>query len=211
MPQKLFAGALLRYLAFVNRRVGRGPAPGREDRATPHTVGMRLIELSHVITDQMVTYPGLPGPEMGEFLTFEQSHEHYTADTEFTIGRITLVSNTRTYLDPPAHRGRQDLSELPLQGCAVLPAVVVDCPGTGTIGVDLLDGLTFRGTAVLLRTGWDRHWGTPEYGAARHPRLGEPAAQRLVKAGHHRWFGRHGPALGVNTSRKHITSNTGTG
>src|ERR1041385_5847523 len=39
--------------------------------------GMRFVELSHVIRDRMVTYPGLPGPEIGEYLTWEDSRARY--------------------------------------------------------------------------------------------------------------------------------------
>lgn len=39
-----------------------------------------------------------------------------------------MVANTGTYLDTPAHRYRDghDLAGLPLERCALLPAVVVD-------------------------------------------------------------------------------------
>src|SRR6185503_935677 len=36
--------------------------------------------------------------------------------------------------------------------------------------------------AVLLHTGWDRHWGTPEYGGAA-PYLSGAGADHLVAAG----------------------------
>jgi kynurenine formamidase len=57
---------------------------------------MRLLDLSHVIVHQMTTYPGLPGPEIGEHLSFDASHDHYAAGTEFAIGRISMVTNTGT-------------------------------------------------------------------------------------------------------------------
>lgn len=99
-----------------------------------HHVGMRFVDLSHVSDHQMITYPGLPGPEIGEHLTFDASHDYSAAGTEFAIGRITMVANTGTYLDTPAHRFRDghDLSGLPLEHCADLPTVVVD--GEGPIG-----------------------------------------------------------------------------
>lgn len=62
---------------------------------------MRLVDLSHVIEHGMITYPGLPGPEIGEHLDFDASAAVYAAGTEFTIGRIAMVSNTGTYLDTP--------------------------------------------------------------------------------------------------------------
>ena len=141
---------------------------------------MRFVDLSHVIDHQMITYPGLPGPEIGEHLSFDASHDHYAAGTEFAIGRITMVANTGTYLDTPAHRFRDghDLSGLPLEHCADLPAVVVD--GEGPIGAGAFSDVPVTGAAVLLRTGWDRHWGAERYGDPVHPHLTEAGAQALV-------------------------------
>jgi len=145
---------------------------------------MHLVDLSHVIEHGMITYPGLPGPVIDDHLSFEDSANHYAGDTEFAIGRITMVANTGTYLDTPAHRFRDgyDLSGLPLERCALLPAVVVDA-GPGPIGADLFEGRQVKGTAVLLRTGWDQHWRTDRYGDPSHPHLTDAAAAFLVDAG----------------------------
>jgi hypothetical protein len=64
-----------------------------EERARP---------LSHVIEDGMTTYPGLPGPQISEHMTFEESASHYAEGTEFSIATIRLVANTGTYLDTAA-------------------------------------------------------------------------------------------------------------
>ena len=64
----------------------------------------RLVELSHPITAGMVTYPGLPGPEITDHLSREASRANYAPGTEFQIGRISMVANTGTYLDTPFHR-----------------------------------------------------------------------------------------------------------
>ena len=84
---------------------------------------MRLVDLSHTISDGLITYPGLPGPVISDHLSFDASHAVYDEGTEFSIGRIEMVSNTGTYLDTPGHRhrGGHDLSGLPLERCALLP------------------------------------------------------------------------------------------
>lgn len=145
---------------------------------------MPLIDLSHVIQDGMITYPGLPGPLIDEHLSFEQSTTVYAKGTEFAIGRIQMVGNTGTYLDTPAHRYRDgyDLSALPLERCANLPAVVLDV-GPGPIGPEAFNTPEVGGTAVLLRTGWDHHWNTARYGDNAHPYLTAPGAVALVEAG----------------------------
>lgn len=70
----------------------------------PPGSGGRLVELSHVIRAGMVTYPGLPGPEITPYLTREASRDHYATGTEFAIDRLTMIGNTGTYLDAPFHR-----------------------------------------------------------------------------------------------------------
>jgi arylformamidase len=146
---------------------------------------MRLVDLSHTLRDGLVTYPGLPAPVVSEHLSFEDSHGVYAEGTEFSIGRIDMVSNTGTYLDTPGHRHRtgHDLSGLPLERCALLPAVVVDAPATGAAGAELFEGLDVAGAAVLVRTGWDAHFGTEAYGAPEHPFLATDAAAALADRG----------------------------
>lgn len=55
----------------------------------------------------MVTYPGLPGPEISEYLSRADSRANYAPGTEFLIGRIDMVGNTGTYLDTPFSPLRQ--------------------------------------------------------------------------------------------------------
>ncbi len=149
---------------------------------------MRLIDLSHAVTDGMITYPGLPGPVITDHLTFDDSHGLYAEGTEFSIGRIELVANTGTYLDTPGHRWRDghDLSALPLERCALLPAFVVDGVEDRRIGVETLSAIENRriaGCAVLLRTGWDARWGTDGYADPTHPFLDDEGAAWLVERG----------------------------
>lgn len=143
---------------------------------------MRLVELSHVIGDGTITYPGLPAPIVADHLSFEDSHDHYEEGTEFRIARIEMVANTGTYLDAPAHRHRHgvDLGGLELERCAELDGVVVDANPEGPIGPEVLDGVHLGGRAVLFRTGHDRYWGTPRY-AERHPHLGPVTVERLIE------------------------------
>jgi arylformamidase len=147
----------------------------------------QLVELSHVIRHGMVTYPGLPGPEIGDHLSRERSREIYAPGTEFHIGRISMVANTGTYLDTPAHRfdGGADLATFPLDRLADLDGVVVRLTGAAEQGIErpALASHDVRGRAVLLHTGWDQHWGTDTYGDASHPYLTEAGASWLVEQG----------------------------
>jgi kynurenine formamidase len=147
--------------------------------------GRTRIDLSHVVEDGMTTYPGLPGPIVCDYLTHEQSRKVYAPGTEFQIGVVTICSNTGTYVDSPFHRypGGIDLSELPLERLADLDAVVVDAAGDGrAIGPEPFADRDVSGRAVLVRTGWHRHWRTPAY-LSGHPHLTAEAAEHLAEAG----------------------------
>jgi arylformamidase len=147
---------------------------------------MRLVDLSHPIHAGMVTYPGLPAPEIASHLTREDSRRVYAPGTEFDISRITMVGNTGTYLDSPFHRYADgtDLAGLPLESLVDLPALVVTVADRA-IDVAHLAELDVAGRAVLLHTGWDRHWRTEAYGT------GAP----YLTAGGARWLAERGAAL----------------
>jgi len=146
----------------------------------------RLVELNHVITAGMTTYAGLPVPEISPHLSHADSRSVYAEGTTFEIDRITMVGNTGTYLDSPFHRYADDtdLAGLPLEKLAGLPAVVVRTIGSGVRGVDVgaLAALDVAGRAVLLHTGGDRNWGTPDY-AVDAPYLTRDGAAWLVERG----------------------------
>jgi len=148
--------------------------------------GRTHIDLSHTVEDGMTTYPGLPAPLICDFLSREQSREHYAPGTEFQIGSIQMCSNTGTYLDSPFHRYAEgiDLSQLPLERLAEIPAVTIDVTGNRDRAVEhhQLVPHDVRGKAVLIRTGWDRNWRTDAYFEG-HPFLTAEAANLLVEAG----------------------------
>jgi arylformamidase len=151
----------------------KGTRGGPSDRAAvPPSRRGPMVELSHVIRAGMITYPGLPGPEITPHLTREASRGRYSPGTEFAIDRISLVGNTGTYLDSPYHRyaGGADLAAVPLERTADLPAVVVRVTGTRQRGIDVgaLAALDVRGMAVLLHTGDDARFGSPAYAEGAH-------------------------------------------
>ncbi|MCA1825950.1 MAG: cyclase family protein [Myxococcales bacterium] len=140
----------------------------------------RLIELSHVVEHGMITYPGLPGPEISDHLSREASRARYAPGTEFHIGRISMIANTGTYLDTPSHRfvDGPDLSGIPLTSLVDLDGIAIDAEGRA-IGRSDHD---VRGRAVLFRSGWDRYWRTDKYGTGA-PFLTREAASWLAEAG----------------------------
>ncbi len=147
---------------------------------------VQLIDLSHTVEDGLITYKGLPAPIICDYLSREASRKVYAEGTEFQIGKIEMVSNTGTYLDSPFHRyaDGKDLSNLSLEQLAHLDGLLIHVPPTSGRIIDesWFAGLDVRGKAVLIHTGWSRHWKTDQYFEG-HPYLTEAAAQALKSGG----------------------------
>lgn len=131
----------------------------------------------------MITYQGLPAPLVCDYLSREESRQHYAEGTEFHIGKIEMVANTGTYLDSPFHRYAEgsDLSELPLDSLTDLDGVCVRAQGRA-IDASLFRTLAVRDKAVLVHTGWDAHWRTEAY-FENNPYLTKETAQFLADSG----------------------------
>lgn len=144
-----------------------------------------LLDVSHTIEDGLITYKGLPAPVVCDFLSREASRALYAPGTEFHIGKIEMVANTGTYLDSPFHRFADglDIAELPLAGLVNLEGVVIRAVGHGrTLTPALFQNYDLAGKAVLVHTGWDRHWRTDQYFEG-HPFLTAETAVYLKEAG----------------------------
>lgn len=146
----------------------------------------RLIDLSHTVRAGMATFPPLPGPVIGEHLSHEASKDHYAPGTTFHIGRIEMVGPTGTYVDAPFHRyaDGKDLARLPLTSLADLEGIVVrtDAAMERAVRAEAFSGLDLSGKAVLVHTGWAKHWGQDRY-FHDHAFLTEDAALYLRDRG----------------------------
>ena len=143
----------------------------------------RFIEVSHPVVEGMETYRPLPTPRVEVLNDYDASR--YDGKAEFFIASLHLCGNTGTYIDSPRHRFRAgtDLAGLPLERLADLPIIVANVSsGDRAIGPDAFPDADLRGTAVLVRTDFSRHWGTDTYFSA-NPYLTAAACQRLVDAG----------------------------
>ena len=146
----------------------------------------RLVDLSHRIVDGMTTYKGFPGPQICDFWKREETAAFYDDGSSFQIGRIDMIANTGTYLDAPFHRYADgaDLAGIALEQIVALPGIIVRQPWESGLMVDTarFEGLDIEGRAVLVHTGWDRHWSTDAY-FEDHPFLTAEAAQLLLNRG----------------------------
>ncbi|HJT65905.1 MAG TPA: cyclase family protein [Pyrinomonadaceae bacterium] len=144
-----------------------------------------LIDVCHSIEDGMITYKGLPAPVISDYLRREDSHTRYAPGTEFHIGRIEMVANTGTYLDTPFHRYARgkDLAQVDLYAVANLDGLVIRCADLRDIDETRFRDFEINGKAILLHTGWDKHWRTEEYSSGNHPYLTAGGATWLAKNG----------------------------
>ena len=146
----------------------------------------RYVDLSHTIEHGLVTYKGLPAPIICDYLSREKSREIYAPGTEFQIGKIEMVTNTGTYIDCPFHRyaDGKDMSQIAIEAMCDLPGIVVQADHRTVSAIDAgyFRDRELRGRAVLVHTGWDRHWNSPAYFEG-NPFLTEGAAIYLRDCG----------------------------
>ncbi len=142
-----------------------------------------FIELSHVVANDLETYPGLPAPKVGTFLSRDDAEAHYAPGTRFLITSIEMVANTGTYIDAPFHRFEDgvDLAGLSLESMANVPGIRVSLSGR-SIGPDAFRSLDVAGKAVLVSTGWSKHWGHKAY-LDDYPFLSRACGAYLAEAG----------------------------
>jgi kynurenine formamidase len=145
---------------------------------------MALIDLSHPIENGMAAYPGLPPARIFTILDHDASRDRYRGLAEFHLGGAELAGNTGTYLDTPFHRfrDREDLATLPLETVVGLPGTILDPEGAErAVSLEGVEEESFRGHAVLVRTGWDARWGSEEYWSDA-PFLPAAVVERLITA-----------------------------
>lgn len=141
---------------------------------------MTIIDLSHYLHAGMPVYPGTESPVLTESSTIENDN--------FREKKLTFYSHTGTHLDAPAHiaPGAPTLDQLPLE-TFYGSAFVFDWSGTDKAIIDLSDLLPHAGEIgehefLILFTGWDKHWGDPQYFSG-YPVLSERAARWLADLG----------------------------
>lgn len=119
-------------------------------------MSVMVIDLSHVIDDQTITYKGLPAPIICDYLSRIESEKYYQEGTSFQIGKIEMVSNTGTYIDVPFHRFAEgaDLAQLSIERLVQLDGVCIDASGLGlkAIGKEVLEDYIVKEKAVLIFT-----------------------------------------------------------
>ena len=159
--------ALVSSVTLTNLAIVEEAHKGSRGIAADHVSSGRVVDLSHSIREGLITYPGLPAPVITPHLTRSDSRAKYAPGTEFAMDVITMIGNTGTYLDSPFHRyeGGADLAGLALETLVDQPAEVFHLEDSLSRGIpaSVFWDRSLNGKAVLLHTGWDKHFGEPAY------------------------------------------------
>jgi len=139
---------------------------------------MRVIDLTHFISEDMPVYPGTEGPKLTPANTYEKDG--------FKETLMAMYTHTGTHMDPPAHlfAGRTTLDQFPVDQFIGL-ALVIDCTALKDGERVPLELITRYGCKadeaefLLFRFGWDKHWGTPAY-FGNYPCLSDEAVDYII-------------------------------
>ena len=142
---------------------------------------VRYIDLTFPVEEGMPFWPGDSGPEFREVKSLEQDG--------YAVQTICFSNHLGTHLDAPSHvvKGGMTLDRIPLE-TLIGKAVLIDFPDKGK-----KDRITRKdlqahwhvlrqGARVLIRTGWDTHYGSSFF-FQDFPCLTLEAAQDLAERG----------------------------
>lgn len=140
---------------------------------------MKLIDLTHTISETMPVYPGTEEPSLSPASTYEKDGYRETL--------LHMYSHTGTHMDAPNHlfKERTTLDRLPAEQFAG-SALVINCADLnegGRIGMERIEAVrdkADRAEFLLFRTGWDAKWGTDAY-FGDYPYISDDVADYLIK------------------------------
>jgi len=141
---------------------------------------MTVIDLTHIITEEMPVYPGTAQPSLVPAATIGRDHYRET--------QLCIWSHVGTHMDAPAHL-LADGKTLDTYDAAVFcgKAAVIDCRGLARdakIPASCLDGIPEDIEIVLLNTGHAQNWGTDAY-FGTYPTPDEDFCRELARHGVH--------------------------
>ena len=124
---------------------------------------MKIIDLTHTISEDMPVYPGTEPPILRQANTYEKDG--------FKETLLSIYSHTGTHVDPPAHlfADRTTLDALPIEQFAG-KALVITCTHLSEGQAITMEEIQAAGLQhaeeanfLLFHTGWDQRWGTEGY------------------------------------------------
>ncbi len=141
---------------------------------------MKIIDLTHTISENMPVYPGTERPKLEVANTYEKEG--------FKETLLSMFSHTGTHMDSPAHlfEKRTTLDSFKVEQF-VGKGLIINCS-------DLQEGQRItmkyieevkeeanKAEFILFYTGWDKRWGTSSY-FGDYPYITEEVAEYLIKS-----------------------------
>jgi kynurenine formamidase len=141
----------------------------------------KIIDLTHSLYNGLEGYPG------NYRVDLETLHE--VEKTGYHVSKVTFDTHLGTHIDTPMHInvGAQGVDQADLEKL-IGPAKLFDVSGKGAGSEIAMGDLGPRGEAigkgdrVVLRTGWQKHFGTPEF-FQNFPGISLDLASQLVDRG----------------------------
>lgn len=141
---------------------------------------MRIIDITHKISESMPVYPGTEGPKLEIGSTYEKNGYKETL--------LTMFSHTGTHMDAPAHlfAHRTTLDSFPIDQF-IGKGLVIDCSDLQAgqkITMHYIESVKEKADQaeyLLFYTGWDKHWGTRAY-FGDYPHITEEVADYLINS-----------------------------
>jgi len=119
---------------------------------------MRIVDLTHPITDGMATYPGDPSVSFNRVSTIPKS--------DFNITEVTFGTHSGTHVDAPYHCIDEGITvdRISLESCIGIAEVldIIEKGPNSDIDIPDLERFAERiepGCRLLLRTGWSKRFG----------------------------------------------------
>lgn len=139
---------------------------------------MKIIDLTHIISEDMPVYPGTEPPKLQTANTYEKDG--------FKETLLTMFSHTGTHMDPPAHiyPGRTTLDEFPITQF-VGKGLVIDCTDLNEgqrITMDYISPVRHKADDaefIIFNLGWDKYWGTDAY-FGDYPYIDEEVTKYII-------------------------------
>ncbi|NOW82186.1 kynurenine formamidase [Clostridium beijerinckii] len=143
-------------------------------------INMKVIDLTHTISENMPVYPGTEKPKLEVASTYEKDG--------FKETLLTMFSHTGTHMDSPAHlfSQRTTLDSFSAEQF-VGKGIVVDCSNLKEgqkITMKYIETVKEKADTaqyILFYTGWDKYWGTDAY-FGNYPYITEEVAEYLIKS-----------------------------
>ncbi len=138
---------------------------------------MQIIDLTHLMENNMPAYPGEEPP------VFEKKLTHQKDGVQ--VIRFTSLTHSGTHLDTPAHffATGKTIDQLPVNTFAG-KGVLLDCSAFGqrteitATHLQCFEDKPAKADFVLIFTGWDKYWGSKTY-FRDFPVLSQNAAEYL--------------------------------